>query len=78
MWSTQFWKDALERAIKTAAQTLLASWGGTAIVLDGAQWKVVGLTVAGATVASLLTSIVSSKVGSDQTASLVDGRGVGK
>lgn len=71
MLTQAFWKDALERAIKTAAQTLLASWGGTAIVLDGAQWKVIGLTVAGATAASLLTSIVSSRSGSSQDASLV-------
>ncbi|MGV9364534.1 holin [Amycolatopsis sp. NPDC003731] len=48
-----------ERAIKTAAQTTLAIVSvGTAFV--GVNWTVAGLTIAAATVNSVLTSIVSA------------------
>lgn len=71
MWTVAFWKDAGERAIKTAAQTAIAGWGVTALTLDGGHWADLGLLVGGATALSLLTSIVSSRVGSDQNASVV-------
>lgn len=78
MFTAKFWKDALERAIKTAAQTFLATAGVNAWKLDGDYWTEVGLVVAGATVLSLVTSLVSSQVGNSTDASLVTGTGVGK
>lgn len=47
---------ALVRAVKTAAQTALATIGSSALLTE-VDWSVVGLTVALAVVASLLTSI---------------------
>lgn len=48
----------LERAIKTAAQTFIAALGTTA-TLGGVDWKVIGSTVALATVLSVVTSLAS-------------------
>lgn len=70
MWSKKFWLDALERAIKTGAQTLLGVFGGLTAI-DELDWTAVGIAVASAVVLSILTSIVSSQVGSNQDASLV-------
>lgn len=63
MWEKAFWKAALERAAKSAAQGLVGM-----LVLDGtnvlhADWKVAGGIALGAAVLSLLTSIVSSPFG---------------
>lgn len=57
IWTFTFWKNATERAIKTAAQTLAAYFViGTTGILDF-DW-LTSLSVAGAAaVASLLTSI---------------------
>lgn len=71
MWTVHFWKDAGERAIKTAAQTALASLFVTNVPVWELDWSAgIGVTVT-ATVASVLTSIVSSGRGSHQSASLV-------
>lgn len=48
----------LERAIKTAAQTFLAATIGTATLGD-VDWKLIGSTVALATVLSVVTSLAS-------------------
>lgn len=65
-----FMVDALERAIKTAAQTALASLGTTAMI-GGVNWQMVGSVVLMATIMSLLTSIVSRPMGDGKTASLI-------
>ena len=76
MWTKAFWLDALERAIKTGAQVLIGSFTGLTAV-DELDWTAVGITTGVAVVLSLLTSIVSSQVGSPSDASLVN-KGVGK
>lgn len=75
MFSKVFWKDALERAIKTAAQFALFTIGATV-------WTSVGDVVSTGEAAvlaagfgflvSILTSLVSGNVGDPDTASLVD------
>lgn len=70
MWTLSFWKDASERAVKTAAQT-----AGGVLVVGVPIWEVdwtagLGIT-ATATVLSLLTSIGSVGFGSAGTASAV-------
>lgn len=75
MFTTVFWKDAAERAIKTIAQTLLALWlvGDLAFNALSVDWaEAFGISV-GAAILSLLTSIVSANAvkGSLGPASLV-------
>lgn len=63
MWDKDFWKAALERAAKSAAQGLLGMWALDKFDALHADWKLAGGVVAGAAVLSLLTSIVSSPFG---------------
>lgn len=72
MWSKRFWLDALERAIKTGAQVVAVAWPTTAAVLaDGANWKVIGITAIGAMGLSFLTSIAGSQIGNPESASVL-------
>ena len=64
MWTTNFWLEASERALKTFAQTLL-SVAAAAGVFDAfnADWaQIMGVSL-GAAVLSYATSIVSKNVG---------------
>lgn len=73
MWTAGFWKDAVERALKTLAQTLLSVLvvGGVVLNIFTVDWvNALGIGL-GAMIVSLLTSILSSFVGSSDTASLV-------
>lgn len=66
MFSKLFWKDALERAVKTFVQALLAviaAAGTTSIV--SFDWPTLLLTAVTAAVISLLTSIASVAVTND-------------
>lgn len=60
MWTLTFWRAVLERALKTAAQTAVATIGTTAIAADAVDWRTVGLVSATATVLSVLTSIATA------------------
>ncbi|MFI6226226.1 holin [Micromonospora echinospora] len=72
MFTTTFWKQAAERAVKSAAQALLGLWA-----LDGwfdvltADWPMAGGVALGGAVLSLLTSLVSLAGGPEQSPSLV-------
>ena len=72
MFTFEFWKAAAERAIKTAAQSLILVWP----VADGALnlWQIdpaeaFGIAVGGALL-SLLTSLASGRVGDRGSPSL--------
>lgn len=54
----EFWHAALIRAIRTAAQTAIATIG-TSAMLSEINWQVVASTTAVATILSLLTSIAA-------------------
>lgn len=73
MLTGRFWADALERAVKTAAQALLSLWlvGDVAFDLFQVDWGGALGVAAGAAVISILTSIASGPVGDPGTASLV-------
>lgn len=74
IFTRQFWRDAAERSIKTAAQGLLiavgASDAGPVNLFEFNLSRGLGFAVGGAFV-SLLTSIVSAPLGASGTASLL-------
>lgn len=81
-----FWSDAIERALKTVAQSIISLWG----IADGVfnlisvDWRQTLGVAAGAGVLSILMSITSAQVRDRGTASLVvnppvsDADGIGK
>lgn len=70
MRTTQFWTDALERALRTAAQAALGVLGGGVVGLLTTDWVGVGSVAGGAAVFSLLMSIGAEKRGNPGTASM--------
>lgn len=72
MFNAAFLKAALERAVKTVAQTLLALWGAGVFDILHVDWaSAFGVSV-GAGVLSVLTSVVSLPVGPAGSPSVVD------
>lgn len=69
MFTLTFWKAALERAVKTAAQAAIAFWAtGSVTGLYGIDWAAT-LSVAGfAALASVVTSIASGAVDGNPSA----------
>ena len=72
--SAAFWRGAADRAVKSAAQTLLLLWGADAgfSVLTIDVPAALGVA-AGAAVLSVLTSVVSAPAGDAGTTSLIPG-----
>jgi hypothetical protein len=73
MWTKNFWKQAAERAIKSAAQALIGAWtlDGVFNVLDVDLQLGAGVA-GGAVVLSLLTSIVTAGMGEPGDPSMVN------
>lgn len=73
IWSINFWKDAAERAIKTAAQTAIVAWGvgDQMLNLFTADLVLIGQFAVSGAVLSVLTSIASAPFSDRGTASLV-------
>ena len=59
MWTKVFWLNALERAIKTAAQSLVAVVGVAQAGLLSIDWRSTLSVVGAAALASIWTSIGS-------------------
>lgn len=59
MWTSSFWRQAAERAIKTAVQLLAALLVADGVDLLTLDWATAGATVGTAVLVSLLTSIGS-------------------
>lgn len=72
LFTATFWLDTLERAIKTAAQTVLGLIGTNVTDVTNLDWKEVGIATAFTTGFSVLTSIVSSGIGEPGTASVLN------
>lgn len=66
-----FIKDLIERAIRTAAQSLVAAIGTTAVALGDVDWALALSTAGLSTLLSVLTSIASMNIGDKNTASMV-------
>ena len=60
MFTKAFWKEAAERAIKTAAQVVLTFIGLDGAGLLGLNWTVAGVGNAGAALAWFVTSEIAS------------------
>jgi hypothetical protein len=71
MWTVKFWKQATERALKTAAQSLLVMVGGDGAGLVTLNPKLALFALAGGLVASYLFSIVSLPLGEPDSPSVV-------
>lgn len=71
MWTTSFWRQAAERAIKTAAQVALAFFVVGQTDLLSVDWLAVASGVGVAVIASLLTSIASLPFGPPDSPSLI-------
>lgn len=67
MFTAKFWRDAIERAVKTAAQTAATLFVGDVTVLN-IDWTAGGALVGTATLLSVLTSIASATIGDPSTA----------
>lgn len=70
MTTAKFWRQTLERAIKSAAQALLLMWGADTLDVLSVDWPAAAGIAAGAAVLSVLTSIVSAPAGEPGTPSL--------
>jgi hypothetical protein len=66
MFTAAFWKGAVERAVKTGAQVALAFIGLDGANLLSLNWTVTGVGIAGAIVASFLTSAISASTAPGQ------------
>lgn len=72
MFTTIFWKLAIERAVKTAAQALILSAGaGAGFDLYSFDLKAAAIATIGGFLLSILTSIASAPFGTPGTPSLV-------
>lgn len=63
MFTLTFWKDSVERAIRTAAQALLALWATDISGVLEVDWVQAGSVAALAALMSVLMSIVASGAG---------------
>jgi hypothetical protein len=68
---TQFWKQAGERAVKTAIQVFIAVLSVGNVGILNAPWTTAFSTAAMAALLSVLTSLVSEPLGQRRTPSIV-------
>jgi len=71
MWEGKFWKGTLERAIRTAAQAVLALWGTQVTGVLEVDWVQAGSVAALAALSSILMSVVATGVGDHESPSFV-------
>jgi len=71
MYTITFWKDAAERAIRTAAQALLALWATDISGVLEVDWTQAGSVAALAAVTSVLMSVAATGRGNPESASSV-------
>jgi hypothetical protein len=69
MFTRKFWEYAGERAVKTFAQTAIATLGAGTVGLFAIDWSALLSVAGGAALLSLLTSLVSVRSSHDESAS---------
>jgi hypothetical protein len=72
VYTLTFWKDAAERAIRTAAQALLALWATDVSGVLAVDWVQAGSVSALAALMSLLMSVAATGTGSQDSASTLN------
>lgn len=74
MFTAAFWREAIERAIKTAAQSIATFFTiGEATNLYEMDWRLILSSAAVGAGYSVLTSIASAPLGRKESPSLVQG-----
>ena len=71
MWELSFWKKTAERAIRTAAQALLALWGTQVSGVLDVDWLQSASVAVLAALSSVLMSIIATGVGDHESPSFV-------
>ncbi len=71
IWSWMWWRDALERSIRTALAVLLTAWGGQWANLYTLGWAYTWRLLVGVTVVTLVFAFVAAPVGQRDSASLL-------
>jgi len=71
MWTQKFWKDAVERAIRTMVQIAIATLTAQKTGLLEADWTAALSTVGMAGLLSLVTSVLSQLPNPDGSASFI-------
>lgn len=71
MWNSKFWKDAIERVIRTVAQTAVATIGTTAVIQE-VQWDLVVGASALSGLLALLMAIAAGATGNPDDASFTE------
>ena len=75
MFNIQWLRDAIERALKSAAQAIVLALGASqGFNLFSADWQNVAGIAAGAAILSVLTSVISAPLGAKGSASLLSGK----
>lgn len=75
LFSITFWRDAAERAGKTAAQSAILALGGGAANVLTLDWLTLAGAAGGGALLSLLTSVASLKVTGTASLARTDGEG---
>ena len=68
MFTIKFWKDAGERAVRTAAQALLALWATNVSGVLEVDWVQAASVACLAALTSVLMSLVATGVGDNESA----------
>lgn len=68
LYTTAFWKDAVERIISSVLLTALAVLGGDAMDVFTADWKAVGVAAGNVAVLTLVKAVLASGIGERGTA----------
>ena len=71
MYTLTFWKDAAERAVRTAAQVLVAFFATNTFGILEVDWAQAGSVAALAALTSLLMSIAGTGIGSQDSGSIL-------
>lgn len=73
MFTWRFWRETLERGIKSAAQAPLLAWGVGDQVMNALamDWSQVGGWALGGFILSVLTSVATIKLGAEDSPSAI-------